>query len=119
MTDRELYNFIKANYLPHQGKGYVFDLRNYHVDGVLNATLCKDLDEVQTKAQEIAKYDKYAAIYYYKSEIFFEFSYREFIQYENITKNEIMSFNEKREVDLEQLKKELKELVLFLNSQSS
>ena len=119
MNDRELCNYIRANFLPEKNTAIYFDLRNYHLCG-LQPMILKTPEEMESITMYNASHcDLFACTDYFEEEILYMFSYKKLFQVENLTKNKIERFWMKRSMDMEKLKEELKQLELFLKSQAS
>lgn len=115
MTDRELYNHIKATYKPEKGTALFFDLRNYHLCG-LHPRVIRSGDELEANCFDGAKENLMATLDYFDDEIVFYFSYTTIQQHENLTKDKVLYYKKRRKPDIEKLKIEFAELILFLNN---
>lgn len=119
MTDRELYNHIKATYKPEKGTALFFDLRNYHICG-LHPRVLETGTEIEFNCFETVPQTHFAVLDYLGNELRYEFSYKEFHQEENLSTFKVLYYKKVLKYDLEQLKKEFSELISFLqNSQVS
>ena len=118
MTDRELYNFIKATYKPEKGTALFFDLRNYHLCG-LHPRLITSGPEMEFNCfQNVGK--NLALIDYRDGEITTDFTFREFEIQENLTTGKVLYYRVILKYDEAQVKKEFAELKRFLeNSKAS
>ena len=118
MTDRELYNHIKANYKPEKGTALFFDLRNYHLCGLQPRVLTSGLEMEFYCFENAGK--NLALIEHFEDDIILDFTYREVEIMENIKTGEVFYYRKIRKYDQEQLKKEFAELASFLkNSKAS
>lgn len=115
MTDRELYNYIKTHYKPEKGTALFFDLRNYHLCG-LHPRVILTGEELQFNCFQCCNPDRFALLDYLDDELLYDFTYKEFAQDENLTTGKILRYKIKQEFDLEELKEEFAQLILFLNN---
>ena len=121
MTDRDWYNYLKANFKPTQGTAYFFDLANCRKVEDLKPTLVHDLETLEGYFHQAhRKSGKCAYIEAFHEETSYFFTKEEFTQEENLTTCETEYFQIKEELDMEKVKKELAQLFSFiLNSQAS
>lgn len=119
MTDRELYNYIKANYKPQKGTTLFFDLTNFHLNE-LNPVFYTSDDEVDAAIRENgAKRGYFATFFYLNEELIFNFHSKEFDQTEYLSSGYVDYFHFNQEIDMEKVKEELAALALLLNYQRS
>lgn len=119
MNDREWYDYLKTNFKPAKGSAYFFNLANCHAIEDLKPIKTQDAyvfkDHIRTAT--ITEF-KFAYIDYMDSEMEYFFSKEELEQEENLSTGKIIRFGMKKnlKMDMEQLKKEVAQLILFLRN---
>lgn len=113
MTDRELYNHIRATYKPDKGTVIFFDLRNYHLCG-LQPRVIQSKDELFLSVLDCSEKIFRGFVSYLDEEVIFDFSYTDFFQIENLTTQKVINYQEKRLLDDDELSQILEKMILSI-----
>lgn len=110
MTDRELYNHIKATYKPEKGTALFFDLRNYHICG-LHPRKIESFTDLQLNLSDCSEKGLRAFISYFDDQILFDFSYTRVFQIEDLLTNKVIHYQAIRMLDDDELNKLFEQMI--------